>query len=156
MQRVCDLIHGFLRQQHTQDLEFPWAQGVDRRRFVDEAVDGEFVVDVGAERDASGHHFGDRAQQRLGRVAFGDESACAGLDRLHRIGGALVHREDEDARGLVPLPDAPDSLDPANARHRQVHDDEVGPGFLVDAVGVGAVVGFGDDLEAILLLQQRR
>jgi hypothetical protein len=66
-----------------------------------------------------------------------------------------VHREHEDARGLVPLPDAPDGLDPANAGHRQVHDDEVGPGFLVDAIGIGAVVGFSDDLKAILLLQQR-
>jgi hypothetical protein len=53
------------------------------------------------------------------------------------------------------LPDAPDGLDPANARHRQVQDDEVGPGFLVDAIGIRPVVGFGDDLKAILLLQQR-
>jgi hypothetical protein len=77
------------------------------------------------------------------------------LDRLDGIGSALVHREYEDARGFVPLPDAADGLDPANSRHRQVHDHEVGPGLLVDAIGVGPVAGFGDDLKAILLLQQR-
>src|SRR5260370_42603728 len=36
MQRVGDLIHGFLRQQHAQDFKFPRAQRVDRRGFVGE------------------------------------------------------------------------------------------------------------------------
>ena len=155
MQRLGDLIDGFLRQQHAQDLEFPRAQRVDRRGFVGEPVDGEFMVDVGTERDASGHDFGNRAQQHFGRTALRDKAACAGLDRLQRISGALVHREHEDACGLVPLSDTADRLDPANSRHRQVHDDEVGPGFLVDAIGVAAVAGLGHDLKPILLLQQR-
>ena len=58
------------------------------------------MVDIGAERDASGHHLGDRAQQRLGRVAFGDKAAGARLDGLDRISGALVHREDETRADL--------------------------------------------------------
>src|SRR5262249_46352704 len=36
-----------------------------------------------------------------------------------------------------------------------IHDDEVGPGLLVEAVSLDAVGGFGDDREARLLLQHR-
>lgn len=79
MQRLSNVIHGFLRQQHAQDFEFPWAQRVDGRRFVGEPVHGEFVVDVGAERDAPSHDLGDRVQQRVWRVAFRDKAACAAL-----------------------------------------------------------------------------
>ncbi len=153
MQRLGDVIDGFLGQQHLQDFEFPRAQRIDRRRFAGEAVDGEFVVDVGAERDAPGHDFADRAQQRVRRVAFGHKAARARLDGLDGIGGALVHGEYEDARRAVPLPDAPDRLHPADAGHRYVHDDEIGPRLLVDTIGFGPVARLGDDAKAVLLLQ---
>src|SRR5213082_3580676 len=155
MQRLGDVTHGFFRQQHAQDFEFPRAQRIDGRRFAGELVDGEFVVDVGTKRKAPSHDFADRTQQRVWRAAFCDKAARARLDRLNRIGGALMHGEYQDARGVVPLPDAPDRLDPANARHRYVHDDEIGPGLLVDTIGVGPVGRLGDDAKAVLLLQQR-
>src|ERR1700730_1953821 len=89
------------------------------------------------------------------RVSFCPKAARARLDGLDSIGGALMHGKDEDARGAVPLPDAPDRLHPANARHRYVHDDEIGPRLLVDAIGLGPVARLGDDTKAVLLLQQR-
>src|ERR1700691_3777571 len=55
----------------------------------------------------------------------------------------------------VPLPDAPDRLHPADAGHRYIHDDEIGPGLLVDTIGLGPVAGLGDDAQMVLLLQQR-
>ena len=58
------------------------------------------------------------------------------------------------ARG-VPLTDAPDGFDAAEAGQGEIHDDEIGPRLLVGSVGLGPVRRFGDDAEPLLLLKQR-
>jgi len=43
----------------------------------------------------------------------------------------------------------------AESRHGEIHDDEVGPCLLEQAVGFGAVARLGHNLQPRLLLQQR-
>jgi hypothetical protein len=53
------------------------------------------------------------------------------------------------------LPNPLDRFNAAKTRHGQIHDDEVGPGLLVQTVGRRAVACFGHDLQPRLFLQQR-
>ncbi len=66
-----------------------------------------------------------------------------------------MHGEDQDARRGIPLPNPPDRFNAAKTRHGQIHDDEVRPRLLVQAVGFGAVAGLRHHLQQGLLRQQR-
>ena len=66
-----------------------------------------------------------------------------------------MHREDENARLGIEFADVLDRVDAAAARHRDVHDDDVRPQVLVGLIGGRSVAGFADDLQAIMLLEQR-
>ena len=49
--------------------------------------------------------------------------------------------------------DGPGGLDAAHLRHADVHEDDVGGGLLGLGHGVLAVLGLGDDLDALFRLE---
>jgi len=59
-----------------------------------------------------------------------------------------MHGEYQDAGGGIPLPNAPYRFNAAESRHGEIHDDEVGPCLLEQAVGFGAVARLGQQPSA--------
>ncbi len=89
------------------------------------------------------------------RAALREVAARAGRERLLHEHRVLVHAEYEDARVLVAQPDAPDRLEAADARQRQVHHDDVGRELRESLARRLARLGLGDDLDLSRVLQQQ-
>ena len=92
------------------------------------------------------HQVGDRGV--LQQVA-----ARAGEDRVHHVVVLVGDRQHEHPRQRRDHRDLPGRLDAADARHVQVHDDDVGRELAHRFERVGAVVALAHDLDLLVVEQ---
>ena len=95
-------------------------------RLVRKPAQRQLVIDIRAQGDAAFQNIEHGREQRIRRARLRHIAFGAGADRLNRVSRVLMHGEDENPRGVIPLPDALDRLDAAEARHGQIHNDEIG------------------------------
>ena len=116
---------------------------------------GHARSEPGIEVGVAGGGEPDRFQQFLVGGFFEHEAERSGLQRLACEGGVVLHREDDDGGLGRLLAQARDRLQARAAGHVEVQDQDRGAVGAGEAFGVGDGAGFGDDLEAVFVVDQQ-
>ena len=119
-----------------------------------EIVDFDLSQPTLAGRDATKDRL-DARQQLLEAERLGDVVVGAEMQALDPVGRRVASREEDDRRRHAVTAEPLDDLDPVDAGHGDVEDDEVGAGRH-DLGERLATVGRGVDLEADEAQARRR
>ena len=104
----------------------------------------------GRQQRLAGGHDADCVDELLGRRVLQEEAAGAGAQRLEDVVVLLEGRQDQHPRARRARPRPAGRLEPAAARHLDVHQHHVGPEAPGDLDGLLAVAGLARDLEVLL------
>src|SRR5262249_53528534 len=155
IERGSDLVGGLGIENHTQYLEFARRQSFDALALVLNPIDRQLLADLGTDGDLAIRDAAHRVDKQVRRTALGDIALGAGAKGLQCIRRPAMHGEDENAGLGVEFPDMLDRIDTATARHRDIHDDDIGPQILVALIAQCRIRRLADDADAVVLLQQR-
>ena len=155
-QELRDLLVRVPESQQTQHVPLALRQRV--------ALDAEALLRLGRDQprserridmSASACHLANRRDDfGVGRL-LQHVAGRAGGERLAHVARIVLHREHEHLR-LGPLPEQRSRrLDPVQAGHQQVHQDDVRLELSIEGEGIEAVGGLAHDIDVRLGVQQQ-
>lgn len=139
---------------HHHDLHLAVGELIERTRaFVLEAAHGQRLGHVGAEVALAHEGALDRRAELGGGGALGDVADGAGPQRLERKRRLVGSAQHHHPRAELELVDPPGRLEPADAGHHQIHENDVGAKLTGELHPRLAVLGFADDLNPLQFVE---
>jgi hypothetical protein len=106
----------------------------------------ERVLYLGRDNATARMHFANHVDQIVGDRVLQQVAHRSGLERTIDVLVAVIHRQRDDARGAIELPDAARRFGTADDGKLQIHQRDVGAARQELRNGVLAVAGFGHHL----------
>ena len=110
--------------------------------------------DGGVEQRISARDDPDGCKQLFGRRVLEEKATGAGSKRFVNVFGQAERREDENTRRRRSAPDSPRGFEAVDARHANVHEDDVGAKPLRDVDRLHPITGLSNHLDLRVDLEE--
>jgi len=150
---------GFAFGEELEDFAFPGGEeivGIDDALLAEHAnvVFREQATDSGTEEGFALRDRVEGGKELRGSGILEEIAASAGIEGAHDVGFVGMHAEHDDAGGGRLFKDGLSGLNAVEERHGDVHNNDVGRQRGRKGDGVAAVIGFADDFEIGLALEE--